>query len=101
MEQALYILNEKNYNKSLFQFQAVFLILKEKDCKYEGIFFEYSKINLRDDEGILDYTTIKLKTNSYYNYSNNINLKNDVLGFSVYDEDNINDKDFDKYDNQF
>ena len=89
LKQALYILNENNYNKSLYQFQTDFLLLKENDCKCEGIFGEYSKIDLKEDEGILDYITIRFKTNTFNNNFININLRNDVLGFPSYAEDNI------------
>ena len=81
-KQALYILNETNYNKSLKEFQADFIKLKKKDIKLDGIFSEYSKID-KETEGISDYMAIKLKE---YNYNIedikiNINLKDDVLGF--------------------
>ena len=99
LKQALYILNENNYNKSLYQFQTDFLLLKENDCKCEGIFGEYSKIDLKEDEGILDYITIRFKTNTFNNNFININLRNDVLGFPSYAEDNITDKELDNDNN--
>ena len=95
LKQALYILNENYYNKSLYQFQNDFLLLKEDDCKCEGIFEEYSKINLKDDEEIFDNITIRLKANSCNKKLININLKNDVLGFPIYAEDNIIGRDSD------
>ena len=81
-KQALYILNETNYNKSLKEFQADFIKLKMKDIKLDGIFSEYSKID-KEAKGISDYMAIKLKE---YNYNIedikiDINLKDDVLGF--------------------
>ena len=101
LKQALYILNENNYSKSLYQFQTDFLILNEKDCKCEGIFKEFSLINLKDDEEKLDYITIRFKTSSFNRNFNNINLKNDVLGFPIYAEDNIIDKDFDNVNDDY
>ena len=81
-KQALYILNETNYNKSLKEFQADFIKLKMKDIKLDGIFSGYSEID-KEVKDISDYMAIKLKE---YNYNIedikiNINLKDDVLGF--------------------
>ena len=99
LKQALYILNENNDNKSLYQFQADFLLFKENDCKCDGIFGEYSKIDLKEEEEILEYSTIRFKTNTFNNNFININLRNDVLGFPSYAEDNITDKEFDNDNN--
>ena len=81
-KQALYILNETNYNKSLKEFQADFIKLKKKDIKLDGIFSEYSKID-KEAKGISEYMAIKLKENNYNieDIKININLKDDVLGF--------------------
>ena len=60
-KQALYILNESNYNKSLKEFQHDFIKLKMKDIRFDGIFSEYSKIEDNEIEEISDYMTIEIK----------------------------------------
>ena len=43
IEQALYLLNEKNYDKSFLEFQEGFNNIKSEDLKLEGIFKDYFK----------------------------------------------------------
>ena len=91
LKQALYILNEKNYEKSLNQFSKEFLELKEEHCKSEGIFKEYfNKIfNVKE---LSDYMAINFKSNKNKIGYISIKLKNDVLGFPNFDE-NVDDED--------
>ena len=94
LKQALYLLNENNYNKTLHQFRNGFIELKNEDCKFEGEFEKYQKINLNNDEDVTDYTIIRFKENYYNINSININLVNDVLGFAEFNDEN----DFDEAD---
>ena len=80
LKQVLYILNEDNYKKSLNQFRAEFLELKDEDCKCKGIFIEYSNIAFNHQD-IADYVAFNFKAN-YINVKKiQIKIKNDVLGF--------------------
>ena len=60
LKQASNILNEKYYNKSLQQFKIDFIELEGTDCKSEGIFKEYSKIEFKIEEELKDYTMFKI-----------------------------------------
>ena len=96
LRQALYILNEKNYEKSLNQFRKGFLELKEELCKCEGIFNEYSKIQFNIKE-LSDYMIINFKFNkTKFGYAT-IKLKNDVLGFPNFDENLSGDFDEEEF----
>lgn len=80
LKQVFYILNEANYKKSLNQFRAEFLELKDEDCRCKGIFKEYSNIGF-EHQDIPDYITFNFKAN-YINVKKiSIKIKNDVLGF--------------------
>ena len=83
LKQALYILNENNYQKSLNEFRSDFLKLKDNVPECEGTFKEYSQID-SEIADLSDYFSIRFK-----NYINTINftLKDDVLGFPNYDDD--------------
>ena len=81
LRQALYILNEENYKKSLYEYRCGFLLLENKDCKCKGIFEDYSKLKIEDLGKFSDYTVVRFKSNPNINYSIPIHLKNDVLGF--------------------
>jgi len=89
LEESIYILNEKNYDKNLDDFRTDFNELKEEDIKINGIFSEFNEIleetkkngeilkncliaadDIGDDEGILSNCFI-----------DNIEDENDVLGF--------------------
>ena len=98
LKQSLYILNEKNYEKPLNQFRKEFLVLKEEDCKCDGIFNEYSNMKLEVKE-IADYIVINFKSNKnnakigYITFK----LKDDVLGFPNFDEkeeENFDEEEF-------
>ena len=80
LKQVFYILNEDNYKKSLNQFRAEFMELKDEDCKCEGIFKEYSIITF-DEQDISDYISINFKINYINTKKIKIKIKNDVLGF--------------------
>ena len=83
LRQALYILNEKNYNKSLYQFREDFLKLKKDYCECEGAFKEYSVLKSEVIES-LDYMTIRFKKSDN---SIKFNKKDDVLGFPNFNEE--------------
>ena len=81
-EQALYILNEKNYQKTYLDFQFGFNDIKKEDLIVEGVFKEMCKnLNILDDN-------FKLKAKSVYINLNPLRLeeikiycgiKNDVI----------------------
>ena len=83
LRQALYILNENNYKKSLNQFREDFLKMKDDYFECEGVFQEYSilKSEVADSS---DYMSIRFKISS-----NNIKfkIKDDVLGFPNFNEE--------------
>ena len=89
LEESMYILNERNYNKNLDDFRTSFNELKEDDIKTDGIFSKFNEIlkeskkngeilkncfiatdDMDDDEGILSNCFI-----------DNTDDENDVLGF--------------------
>ena len=85
VKQALYILNEDNYNKSINQFRNDFIELKGCECK--DIFKDYSEIN-KNLNISNDYTVIRFKSNQHNIPYISISLKNDVLGFIEYHNNN-------------
>ena len=83
LEEILYILNEKNYEKSLIDFREGFEKLEKKDLIIEGIFSYYnSYIDLsKIEQSKLKNTFIIINNSSIiFPYSVNIKLKNDVFG---------------------
>ena len=83
LEEILYILNEKNYEKSLIDFREGFEKLEKRDLIIEGIFSYYnSYIDLSKIEQYrLKNTFINVRNSTtYFPYSINIKLKNDVIG---------------------
>ena len=96
LKQALYILNEKNYEKSLNQFSKEFLELKEEHCKCEGIFKEYFNMKFNVKE-LSDYMAINFKSNKNKIGYISIKLKNDVLGFPNFDENLSGDFDEEEF----
>jgi len=80
LRQALYILNEENYKKSLSQYRLDFLQLKAEDCECKGIFKDYAQLN-KDLGGLSDYIIVRFKSKSSNIPFISIGLKNDVLGF--------------------
>ena len=81
LRQILYILNEDNYTKPLYQYRLDFLKIKDEDCECKGTFEEYSIMKIKDLGKFLDYEVVKLKLNLYHTPLISIHLKNDVLGF--------------------
>ena len=81
LRQTLYILNEENYKKSLYQYRLDFLQLKNEDCDCKGTFKDYSTIKIENLGKFSDYTVIRFKSDLYHVLSVPIHLKNDVLGF--------------------
>ena len=98
LRQSLYILNEKNYEKSLNQFRKEFLELKEEHCKCDGIFKEFSNMKFNVKE-LADYIVINFKSNKSEAKFGNISfkLKNDVLGFPNFDENDEENFDEEEY----
>ena len=88
MEQALYILNENNYNKTYLEFQEGFNNIKKEDLKLEGVFKEMFKdikleeIDTNEKKNLyLPLNPIKLKEKIIVR-----SLKNDVIGRRISDE---------------
>ena len=82
LRQALYILNEKNYDKPLNQFREDFIKLKDNYSECQGVFEEYSKIK-NEMIALGDYMVIKFKPNCNYI---KFKKKDDVLGFPNFDD---------------
>jgi len=83
LAQALYILNESNYDKSLIEFRIGFNNLDIKDLKIKGVFKEYNDlIDLEEsDKSILKNISIVQKIySSNIIPSTNIRLQKDVIG---------------------
>lgn len=88
MEQALYILNENNYNKTYLEFQEGFNNIKKEDLILEGVFKEMFKdikleeIDTNEKKNLyLPLNPIKLKEKIIVR-----SLKNDVIGRRISDE---------------
>ena len=88
LKQALYILNEENYKKPLNLFREGFLKLDDDFCKCKGVFNEYEKIST-DMMELSEYMIIRLKPSNLYI---KFKLKDDVLGFPNFDEDEDSDE---------
>ena len=89
--EALYILNENNYKKSLKEFKNGFMELSEKDLIIEG---EFDKLNLNNNAKLNELknsVSIKAKNGDDKNILNgikiNIPLKNDIIGRVIKEED--------------
>ena len=83
LAQALYILNESNYDKSLIEFKIGFNNLDIKDLKIKGVFMEYKNlIDLeKTDKSILKNISIVQKISSLNSIpSVKIRLQKDVIG---------------------
>ena len=88
MEQALYILNENNYNKTYLEFQEGFNNIKKEDLILEGVFKEMFKdikleeIDTNEKKNLyLPLNPIELKEKIIVR-----SLKNDVIGRRISDE---------------
>ena len=86
LRQALFILNEENYEKPLNQFRKEFLELKKENCQPSGIFQEYSKLKFEVEE-LSDFMVVRFKSGECNFKYISIKLKDDVLGFPNFDED--------------
>lgn len=85
LKQVLYLLNEKNYQKSLTDFNNGFTLLKKEDITIEGEFSYLNDIlkNLIKDEDNLSDILIRTDDNLGFDlddYSLDANIDNDVLG---------------------
>ena len=85
ISQALYILNENNYNKTINEFNEGFNLLKEDDLKIEGVFHEFNLIGgfdkfLEIDKETMISTEPSEKINIKTDYFIEILDENDVLG---------------------
>ena len=83
LKEILYLLNEKNYDKSLIDFREGFEKLDKEDLKIVGIFSKYNEF--KDLEEIepskLTKPLINIKSSmTDISYSIEIELKNDVIG---------------------
>ena len=88
LQQALYILNENNYNKTYLEFQEGFNNIKKEDLILEGVFKEMFKdikleeIDTNEKKNLyLPLNPIKLKEKIIVR-----SLKNDVIGRRISDE---------------
>ena len=82
LPEALYILNEKNYDKNLTDFKLDFEKLDKKDLKIEGIFSNYNQYIDLNTNSIFDLQNnyIKLKSTSKKSIPNNkISINNDLI----------------------
>lgn len=92
LSECIYLLNEKNYDKSLEDFRDDFNEIKEKDIEIEkeGIFYEFTNIyKIKNYKSIIE-NSFMVSNNIQDNNNNNIlensiidNIEdeNDVLGF--------------------
>ena len=94
LEQALYIINEKNYEKTYLEFQHDFNNIKQKDLMVEGAFkemcediknnFLIKKFNLlqKAKSIYISFESSSIKEKSIY-----CGIRNDVLGRYISDEE--------------
>ena len=90
--EALYILNTKNYQKSLDDFRNGFMKLSYKDMIIEG---QFSNLNFGDEktiEKLKDIISIKTKkdgdtNDALKNINISIPLRNDIIGRYISEED--------------
>ena len=85
LSQALYILNENNYNKTVNEFNEGFNLLKDDDLKIEGTFKEFNLIREYENFSKIDQETMistepSEKINIQTDYFIEILDENDVLG---------------------
>ena len=85
ISQALYILNENNYNKTINEFNEGFNLLKDDDLKIEGVFHEFNLIREFEKFSEIDMDTMistepSEKINFQTDYFIEILDENDVLG---------------------
>ena len=90
--EALYILNEKNYSKSLEEFRKGFNELKEEDLIIEGEFKDFNIKDVSEINQLKSSIFIKIKNNNnpkddLRNIKISIPLRNDVIGRKIKEED--------------
>ena len=91
LAECLYILNEKNYSKTLDEFREGFNEINVNDLKIdkEGIFYEFNEFFKIKDYNLLLNGAIMVSSDTDDHYNNflkdsfidNIGDENDVLGF--------------------
>ena len=92
LSECIYILNEKNYNKTLEDFREDFNDIKDKDLQFEknGVFSEFNNIENFINDKLLLTNSIMLSEDNYYDndendlsnfFIDNIEDDSDVLGF--------------------
>jgi len=91
LEQSLYILNEKNYQKTYLDFQYGFNNINKEDLKVEGTFKGMSEniINNLNIDFENNAKSVFIKLNSFSTEENKIycGIRNDVLGKRISDKD--------------
>ena len=91
LEQSLYILNEKNYQKAYIDFQYGFNNIKKEDLKVEGVFKGMCEkiINNLNIDFENKSKSVFIKLNPFSNEENKIycSIRNDVLGRRISDDD--------------
>ena len=90
--EALYILNEKNYSKSLEEFRKGFNELKEEDLIIEGEFKDFNIKDVSEINQLKSSIFIKIKGDNnpkddLRNIKISIPLRNDVIGRKIKEED--------------
>ena len=88
LEQALYILNENNYQKTFLDFQDGFNNIQKQDLLVEGVFKDlFEKINFIDNFNKFS-KTVYIGQKSLHNKEKKIacKIKNDVLGKVISEE---------------
>ena len=91
-KEALYILNENNYNKSLEEFRKGFMELSYQDLVIKG---QFDYLNSKDESKLKtsdDSVTIKAKEDNdefdeFENLNISIPLRNDILGRNITEKD--------------
>ena len=90
IEQALYLLNEKNYDKSFLEFQEGFNNIKKEDIEIQGVFKDiFNNINIDDLESNKNNIKNRYIPLNKKNISEKVivkNVKNDVIGKRIFYE---------------
>ena len=94
LEQALYIINEKNYDKTYLEFQYGFNNIKKEDLMVEGVFKEICE-DIKNNYLIKNVNFhqkaksiyISFKSSSVREKSIYCGIRNDVLGRNISDEE--------------
>ena len=90
IEQALYLLNKKNYDKSFLEFQEGFNNIKKEDIEIQGVFKDiFNNINIDDLESNKNNIKNRYIPLNKKNISEKVivkNVKNDVIGKRIFYE---------------